>query len=139
MINMRKKLFGSLLISGALIISACHKSNDITGSSNPGVVVGTWKVSLFKDSGNDETTDFSGYTFTFNSDGSLAAAKGSSTTNGSWSKTSKFNIDLGPKTDANKPLGELTDDWQIISIDSTLIKLGDDNSASGESLTFIKN
>ncbi|MES1221617.1 MAG: hypothetical protein ABUT20_39320, partial [Bacteroidota bacterium] len=61
------------------------------------------------------------------------------TTTGSWSSGSKFNIDLGVKSDSNKPLGELTDDWHIISISSTEIKLGDDNPTSGELLTFSKN
>jgi hypothetical protein len=137
--NMRMKLFRTLLISGILFVSACHKSNDVTGNSNTDVTSGTWRVTLFTDSGNDETTDFSGYTFTFKNDGSIAAVKGGISTNGTWSKGSKFNIDLGLKSDSNKPLGELTDDWQILSINSTEIKLGDDNPSSGESLTFTKN
>ncbi len=32
---------------------------------------GTWKVTRFVDSGNDETSDFDGYNFTFGSDGKL--------------------------------------------------------------------
>jgi len=92
------------------------------------------------DSGNDETSDFSGYAFVFSVDGVLKASKGNVNTNGTWSKSSsKFNIDLGGKNDNNNPLGELTDDWHIISMDVSRIQLEDDNVSSGEKLTFTKN
>jgi hypothetical protein len=138
---MKRQLVKLALICSVFFVSSCHKSDDNMDGNNTGdVTSGTWHVTLFTDSGNDETSDFSGYNFSFNSNGSLSVSKSSSSATGTWSKSSsKFNIDLGPKSDANKPLGELTDDWQIISISSTQIKLGDDNSASGESLTFTKN
>jgi hypothetical protein len=121
------------------IASSCTRSLD-----NPADIAasGTWRVTLFTDSGNNETSDFAGYTFTFNSGGSLTAVKNSVSQTGSWSvntSSSKFNIDLGPKTDTNKPLGELTDDWKIISTSDTEIKLTDDNVSSSEFLTFSKN
>jgi len=101
---------------------------------------GSWRVSLYTDSGNSETSDFTGYTFSFNSDGSLTVIKNGGTTTGTWSSGSgKFNIDLGPKDNTNKPLGELTDDWKIISVSDTEIKLTDNNSSSNEFLTFTKN
>lgn len=121
-----------------IISSSCTRSLD----NNPSGVAtaGTWKVTLFSDSGNDETSDFAGYSFTFNADGSLLASNGSISKTGTWSTgSSKFTINLGPKDNTNKPLGELTDDWKIISTSDTQIKLTDDNSSSGEFLTFSKN
>jgi hypothetical protein len=100
-------------ISFLVLTASCSRSLD-----NPTNVVvdGTWRVTLFTDSGNDETSDFSGYTFTFNSNGTVTAVKSGVSKNGTWSTGSnKFNIDLGAKIDTNKPLGELTDDWKIIS------------------------
>jgi hypothetical protein len=103
-------------------------------------VDGTWKVALFTDSGNDETSDFSGYTFVFNNNGTVTATKSGASQNGTWGTSSnKFSINLGPKDSSNKPLGELTDDWKIISSSNVEIKLTDDNTASGEFLTFTKN
>jgi hypothetical protein len=102
---------------------------------------GTWRVTLFTDSGNDETADFNGYSFTF-SGSTVTAVKNGTSKSGAWSVNSssnKFNIDLGPKDNTNKPLGELTDDWKIISYTATEIKLTDDNAASNEFLTFTKN
>jgi hypothetical protein len=106
------------------------------------VTSGTWKVTLFTDSGNDETSDFNGYTFTFTDGGTLTAVKNGITKTGTWSvnnSSNKFNIDLGAKVDSNKPLGELTDDWKILSNTETVIRLTDDNSSSNEFLTFTKN
>jgi hypothetical protein len=104
------------------------------------VIDGAWKVTLFTDSGNNETSDFTGYIFVFNNNGIVTATKSGASQNGTWSTSSnKFNINLGPKDNNNKPLGELTDDWKIISSSNTEIKLMDDNSSSDEFLTFTKN
>jgi hypothetical protein len=123
------------LISLVVLATSCSKSLD-----NPTNVVvdGTWKVTLFTDSGNDETSDFTGYTFTFNNNGIITATKSAASQNGTWSANSgKFNINLGPKDNTNKPLGELTDDWKTISSSNTEIKLKDDSN--NEFLTFTKS
>jgi len=134
---MRRRMF-TVMAAVCLSIIACSKDDD--NNNNPGpITTGTWRVTLFTDSGNDETSDFSGYTFTFNSNGGAVAAKGGTSKNGTWSRSSRFNIDFGAKSDANKPLGELTDDWVIISQSDTELKLKDDNDDSGELLTFTKN
>ncbi len=125
-----------------LIMVSCTRNADTINNPADTVTSGSWRVSLFNDSGNDETADFSGYSFLFNSDGTITAAKSGLSANGAWSLNSssnKFIIDLGPKTDTNKPLGELTDDWVIISSTATELKLKDDNSASNEFLTFSRN
>ncbi|KAA2239923.1 hypothetical protein F0L74_27440 [Chitinophaga agrisoli] len=122
---------------------ACSNDDNTTPTVDPQAPTsGTWRVSLFSERGNDETGDFSGYTFTFNANNTAVAAKGGASKNGSWSignSSREFNIDFGEKSDANKPLGELTDDWEIISVSSNEIKLKDDNDDSAEFLTFTKN
>ncbi len=124
---------------GLFLLSACTRSLDSNNTTNI-ATSGTWRVTLFTDSGNDETSDFAGYSFTFGSNGALTATKNGTSQNGTWStSSSRFNINLGPKVDTNKPLGELTDDWKIISTSGTEIKLTDDNASSAEFLTFTKN
>ena len=114
--------------------------NRTISNINNNISNGTWRITLFTDSGNDETGDFSGYSFTFGDNGVLTATKAGSSKTGTWNNNNNdFNIDIGEKTDSNKPLGELTDDWDIISKSSTEIKLKDDNNASAEFLTFQKN
>jgi hypothetical protein len=138
---MKTRILPSLLIAMTVFASSCliGGSDSTTGQV---VTSGTWKVTLFTDSGNDETSDFAGYTFTFSDAGTLTALKNGVTKTGTWSvnnSSNKFNIDLGPKVDTNKPLGELTDDWKIISNTETVIRLTDDNASSNEFLTFTKN
>ena len=132
------------LVLATAVLQSCDHANSVNSnaSSNASQVAqsGTWKVSLFIDSGNDETSDFNGYSFVFNSGGTLTATRNGSSQTGTWSvntSSNKFNIDLGPKTATQ--LGELTDDWKIISASNTEIKLTDDNPASNEFLTFTKN
>ena len=133
----------SLLTSVILLSVSCSRNSDDV-NSNPGqtAISGIWKVSLFTDSGNNETNDFAGYNFTFGARGVLTVVKNAVTSNGTWSVNSssnKFIIDLGAKVAGNLPLGELTDDWKILSNGATEIKLVDDNPVSSEFLTFTKN
>lgn len=137
-----KKRTGFLgTLSLIFLLISCTTSVDTSNTSQI-VTSGSWRVTLFTDSGNDETSDFSGYSFSFNDNGTISAVKNGLTQNGTWSvntSSNKFNIDLGPKVDTNKPLGELTDDWKILSSSNTEIRLGDDNTTSNEFLTFTKN
>ena len=135
---MTKKIFLALL---CITLISCSRSNEDNPSGQDVVTEGTWRVTLFTDSGNNETSDFIGYAFSFNSNGNLVATSSSQNKSGTWNidnSANKFHIDLGPKDDSNKPLGELTDDWKIISITTSEIKLTDDNPASEEFLTFTK-
>lgn len=141
--NMRTPLVLAAFIAILGLASSCSPNND-NSTTTPGQVIvsGTWRVTLFTDSGNDETTDFTGYSFAFGDGGVLTAIKNGVSQTGTWSvnnSSHKFNIDLGPKIDSNKPLGELTDDWKILSSSETEIRLGDDNTTSNEFLTFTKN
>jgi hypothetical protein len=141
--NMKKLFFSSVITLTLLVLTSCSRNGDDTISNTQQVVTsGSWKIMLFTDSGNDETTDFDAYTFTFGSNGTINAVAGGVTKTGAWStqgSSGKFIIDLGPKTTANQPLGELTDDWKILSASETEIRLGDDNASSQELLVFHKN
>ena len=127
-----------------ILFANCSKDKDDnnTGPVTPIVSTGGWHVSLFSERNNDETSDFSGYNFTFQPDGKLIVTKGAVTTQGTWTEntsSNKLNIDLGTKSDSNKPLGELTDDWFIISHSDSKISLTDDNASREEKLEFTKH
>ncbi|MBI5372045.1 MAG: hypothetical protein HZA79_08465 [Sphingobacteriales bacterium] len=137
-----KKIFFSLLTVLALSLYSCDPRGNTDSNTTQVVTSGNWRVSLFTDSGNDETGNYSGYTFLFNENGTLAASRNGSTRNGTWSinnSSNKFNIDLGVKNDPANILGELTHDWKILSKSATEVRLGDDNTVSNEFLTFSKN
>lgn len=139
---MKTSIFSISLTVLTLFAISCNKSNSISSNTAQIASSGTWQVTLFTNSGNNETSNFSGFNFTFDTGGTVTAIKNSVSKNGTWSvngSSSKFSIDLGPKDNTNTPLGELTDDWKILSSNSTEIRLGYDNTASNEFLTFTKN
>ncbi len=104
---MKKNIFIYGLLIMTVLFTSCIKDADdsidfaqlqadidtITGN----VTEGTWSITNFIDSGQNETGDFTGYGFSFNSDGSLVADNGSNTETGTWSIT----IDDNSNDDSN--------------------------------------
>ncbi|HCK20738.1 MAG TPA: hypothetical protein DHW15_00815 [Bacteroidetes bacterium] len=106
------------------------------------VTSGTWKITLYDDSGNNETSDYTSYSFKFEDDGTLKATSGGTTHLGTWSISddddSPEDIDLNIFFAAPEKLEELTDDWDILEYTSSQIRLRDVSGGSGETdlLTF---
>ncbi len=125
------KLFSIILIV-SLFAASCQKS----GSKI--ITNGSWMVSLYMDDNKDETSDFFGYTFDFNSDGTLKVTLPSGVTNnGAWSfddSSSKYKITIS----GNDKLDKINDDWLIVSKSNDLIELKDDNTTKIELLNFKK-
>ena len=81
--------FSPVLLIMYLFVS-CSKSNDNPPNSiqeqiEDNISAGTWRITYFNDSGNDETNHFTGYNFTFASGNLLTATNGTLTHTGSWS------------------------------------------------------
>ena len=152
-----KTLFfkSSLVFILIFTISSCSNDDDDNSNSDTNqtnientVQDGTWRVTKFIDSGDDETNNFNGYAFTFNDNNSLIAENGNTTNNGSWSITDSnssddsiddldFNISFTSPPDFE----ELTEDWDIISRTDTKIELIHVSGGNGgtDYLTFEKN
>lgn len=112
---------------------------------------GNWRITYFVDSGENETGDFTGYSFSFNNDGTLIAENGSNTISGTWSVSDSsssdddngaddkdFNIFFNVPTDHN--FDDLIDDWDIVSTSNSKIELVDVSGGNGgtDYLTFEK-
>lgn len=133
------KLIKSLLVvlvAHTLLSSTCSKKDDdLVTAGAGGDISGTWRISMYWDE-KDETADFVGYTFQFNSNGQLAATKGAVTVTGSWTETgSKLIVNFG----SHAVLSELNDDWLKVEKTNASIKLKDDNPAQDDRLEFVKN
>lgn len=111
------------------------------------VATGSWIISNFVDSGIDETNDFAGFVFDFQSNGDLVAISNTITYTGTWSITdSNSNDDSMDDLDFNiffnltNDFEDLNDDWDIISYSSTSIVLQDVSGGNGgiDDLTFTK-
>ena len=121
-------------------LSSCTKDKNSTDPSTSDIVgQGTWKVTLFNDSGDDETQNFAGYNFTFNSNGTIAAVKNASTVNGTWNTGSddsqnKLILDFGTTVQ----FSELNEDWVILEQTALKIRLEHVSGGNGgtDLLTF---
>lgn len=99
----------------------------------------SWFVSFYFDD-EDETYEFEGYEFFFNTDGSASATNGSNTENGTWSVATssgnqlKLILDFGN----DDPFDELEDDWKVIEFNEEIIRLLDISGGGGSTdfLTF---
>ena len=109
-----------------------------------------WIITNFNDSGQDETSNFNGYSFSFNSNGTLVATNGSTMVSGTWSVTDDSSSDDSNDSDdidfniffaAPDEFNDLSDDWDIVSKNSTkgvLIEVSGGNGGT-DHLTFEKN
>lgn len=145
-------LFAVLLVSCSTDDSNDSSSNDTSNQiaeANQVAQSGTWRISYFWDTDKDETSNFAGYEFSFNNDGTLVAVRNTSTVNGTWSVTSSsssssssgdidFNISFAVPQDSD--FDDLIDDWDVISISDTKIELTDVSGGNGgtDFLTFVK-
>lgn len=149
-----------LTLSLFLITFSCssNDSNIITDNSaeikriSDTAESGTWRITSYIDSGQNETNDYAGYNFTFNDNGVLTSTNGSNTINGTWSVTDDSNssnddnsnnddIDFNISFSTPSNFQELSDDWDIVSTSATKIDLIDISGGNGgtDTLTFEKN
>ena len=156
------KSFG-LVALACLVFIACDKeddsqNNDGTSADQVAAIAanGAWSITYFYDTDEDETANFSGYTFTFNANGAVIATNGSDTVDGVWSvidsSSNSSSDDDGNSTDdddfnlffdvpATSDFEDLNDDWDIIEVTANKIELIDISGGNGgtDYLTFTKN
>lgn len=152
---MKNKFILAVMIGGSFFANSC--SSDDSGSSTDDtalevsntVTSGTWHITSYIDSGNDETSDFSGYNFTFSGNSVLTASNGTNTYTGNWIVTDSDSDDDNPSGDIDfniiflepASFSDLTDDWDVQSRTATKIELIDVSGGNGgtDYLTFEKN
>ena len=158
---MKTKITSILTIVMYLVVMAScsgddsNDDNSQNNSANQTTEIaqnGTWKITQFIDSGEDDTSDFTGFVFTFNTDGSLLANKGELSVIGTWSVTDSsdssdddngsddidFNIFFDvPETN---DFEDLNDDWHLVSVTNSKIELIDVSGGNGgtDNLIFEK-
>ena len=150
-----------LMLSFSLMSSSCSSSDDngptpsdhsvVIAEVTATVETGTWRITNYIDSGQNETNDYNGYDFTFSDNGVLTANNGTNTITGTWSVTDSSNstddsnddIDFNiffPVPDTND-FEDLNDDWDLVIYTNTKIELIDISGGNGgtDTLTFEMN
>ena len=137
-----------MVVITGLFAASCAKDNSVVPASAGEQVTsadevamkqpapGTYKISKFIDTGDDETAQFNGYKFQFKADGQLIVTTGSGQTfTGSWDLNSAETV-MTLNLAGNAALDDLDDDdWQVITITNRSIKL----QANGPDIvTFVK-
>ncbi|MDG1279182.1 MAG: hypothetical protein P8O16_18030 [Algoriphagus sp.] len=132
-----KKLILSMCILFAL--SSCQNNDDITPSNDPqGVnssltLASGLRISELIEEGQNKTSLYSPFLFTFNSDGSVSAVSSNQTIRGTYRIVPD---DDGPELQMDFPDGsalyELSDDWYFLTQDNNKIRFED----SGDVLEF---
>lgn len=144
------------LMSITLLSTSCSSDNDNSPDDNSAQIEdisniaesGDWIITYFYDTDSEETSDYNGYTFIFENSGTLIASNGTNIYTGTWSVTdSNSNDDSNDDLDFNiffaspPDFEELSDDWEIITYNSSKIELTDVSGGNGgiDFLTFEKN
>jgi hypothetical protein len=137
-----------------LVIFAVLSCGDTDEPGNSAAAVenavraGTWTITKFENSGNNETSMFSGYYFAFDASGTLTASNGGNIFIGTWSVTdgesnddSSDDLHFDINFNLNNSFEELSDDWHFVSYSSSKIELIHVSGGSGgtDYLTFERN
>ena len=159
---MNKLYISVFFLISIIAIQSCATDDDSSSNTTDVQIMeaqsitstGTWMITNFNDSGQDETSDFNGYTFDFANDGVLTATNGTNTLTGTWSITDDSNSDDDSSDDdddidfniffsvsQSSDFEDLNDDWDIISITENRIELRDVSGGNGETdmLVFEKS
>lgn len=134
-----------------VLFAACSKWSNQQKNINKIAIDGTWIISSYIDSGDDETADFTTFRLVFMEDGTLKAtdllSSNSNTYAGTWSVTDT-NADDNSLEDLHfninflvgNNLDKISEDWEIISYTKNEIKLIDVSGGLGSTdfLTLTK-
>jgi len=159
MIDMKKNLLIQCL-AGLLVITLIACSNDEDDNAldpdqaimdiESHILAGDWIISSFVESGMDETSQFSEFTFGFAEGGVISASSATDMLTGAWTieeddnstedpldDTVDFTLFFGvPDTD---PFDDLNEDWEVVSYTSTQITLRDGENGNFDTLIFSRN
>ena len=139
-----------LMLGSFMWLPSCTNGSNDDNNNTPiqnQVQTGNWKITEFIDSGKDETSHFTGYTFTFAANGTLTATNSGNTHVGSWAVTDSNSQDDSPGStyfviqfNVTNDFSDLNEDWTIISRTDTRIELTHVSGGNGgtDFLTFEK-
>lgn len=138
-----------LSMAGIFVLGSCskHESKSSAQAVPPKaakttIQQTTWKVTHYDEDGTDDTRNFEGYAFSFNSNGNVVATQTGNNVQGTWSTSTDDDHDKLLLNFGNtSPFEELNEDWHILALDADVIDLQHKSGGNGSinNLTFRKN
>lgn len=150
---MKKSFLIVALLSVGLFQMSCSEDSVASGPTASGisniVKEGSWRITLYDEAGVDHTSDYTNYTFTFGNTMVVTASSSTNSYDGTWLVTdngadddsASSDVDFSLLFTAPPVLAELSEDWDVISSNSTKIQLRHVSGGDGsiDNLTFEKN
>lgn len=139
----------TVIIVAVLSLTSCKNKTTVQEDIKSNATSGTWKVTKYVDSGKDETTNYTQYSFTFIGDGAITVVDSKGfTAGGTWSihdsnskDDSQDDLHFVISFPTTNNLDNLNDDWNFVSQSASKIELTDVSGGNGgtDYLTFEKN
>lgn len=128
----------SLFLVVAILFMACEDDDALTSTTVVTTIVeGSWAITYFQDSNDDETSKFNGYSFTFSTTGAntnsgvVEVSNGSTDLVGTWSVTDSENSPKLTLGFSLNPFDELSEDWRVTERTSTKIVMTHESGGNG--------
>jgi len=113
---MKKFVLGSLALGCIVVFSSANTNGSNAAKPSSGV----WTVALFTQRGNNETSDYNGYTFDFISNGTFTVTTNGQSTTGAWLQKLVISV-----TSTDHRIAKLADDWILVNSTGTALDLPD--------------
>lgn len=137
-----KKIF---LLLAVVIFASCNSDDDNVRLDTPDAITtilpeGKWKISLYVDDNQDKTGNFSSFVFEFKADSTVTATNDILSEVGTWAyDKDPSDPELDIRFDETSVLDEISEDWDIVSVNPNKIELKDiDSDGDEDYLTFVK-
>jgi hypothetical protein len=124
----------TFLVAILIALPSCKKSDSGQKVTLTEVLTGgDLFVHLYQEGSTDKTSDYTGYLFTFNTNGNLVVTRGALTYNGTWLLTQLSDTRLKIQfvgTGVEPVLLSLQNDWLVADYSVDLIQLVDDSGGN---------
>jgi hypothetical protein len=120
-----KKLIYLLFPISACFLFSCSNEVDIANPNDVKDIItqGKWKVNMYVDVNQDQTSDFAGYSFIFSKNGTLIADCNGTNCNGTWTEDAvarKITLNF---TNATPVLERINNQWSLAEVNAGLVNM----------------
>jgi hypothetical protein len=118
--------------------------DDNQGGNSPAdlnqlLINNNWHITYCFYYGVDKTTYYQGYSFNYNSDGTVVAENNSINTDGDWDVSDDGGFQRLSLNFDGSSLHDIETNWMVVEYNETVIKLKKQNGNNNDYLTFTKN